>query len=551
MMGELGNIPKPEVITFLARDGVELAMAVYKPAGDGPFPTLFAASPYRFDNDALPASPQFLWRETGPIDFYVDQGYAYANFDVRGSGRSGGDFGFLSQDEQNDLYDAIEWIGAQAWSTGKVGSIGQSYFCMAQWFLGALNPPSLKCIGAHDGCADVYRQACYHGGIPCDFFPGYWWYQNRLINRFPAAGPPRDQTTDLGRLVAEHPLIDDFWRERIAWDKLDKIEVPLFSIGVWGKHQLHTRGNIDGYVKAKGVKKLLMSAAPDVWAAVTEMADVEFHQNVMLPFYDRWLKEKQTGWEDRPEVEYFVGGSGERRTATQWPPVEVTYRNYYLSAAKSGSVFSLNDGSLLGEAGGEELSTSYAYPNPGWVSGVVGFAPGGSAAGFDPARRVLTFTTPPLEEDLEIAGPIKVTLFAASSQSDTDFFVKLSDQKPGGAAFEAGKNPASVAVTRGWLRASHRALDASSTDQEPRHVHDREEPLTPAEIYKFEISLEPQAYCFARGHRLRLEIANGDSPVTEQLKPHMYLPSKIGEDTIMHNADYPSALMLPVMPGKG
>ena len=79
-----------EIISFVASDGVELAARLYRPAGEGPWPTLFAASPYRFDNDDIPETCTFLWRETGPIDWYVEQGYAYLHLDVRGSGRSGG-----------------------------------------------------------------------------------------------------------------------------------------------------------------------------------------------------------------------------------------------------------------------------------------------------------------------------------------------------------------------------------------------------------------------------------------------------------------------------
>src|SRR5678816_3072879 len=103
--------------------------------------------------------------------------------------------------------------------------------------------------------------------------------------------------------------------------------------------------------------------------------------------------------------------------------------------------------------------TSYAYPNPGWASGVVGFGPAGPASGFDPVRRVLTFTTGPLDKDLEIAGPIKLVLYASSSRNDTDFFVKLAEQYPQGN---------SQLVTKGWLRASHRELDPRhSTEMEP------------------------------------------------------------------------------------
>jgi predicted acyl esterase len=539
--------PKPEIHHFSARDGVKLAIAVYKAPGARGLPVLFAASPYRFDNNVLPASPQFLWRETGPFDFYVEQGYAYAHMDLRGCGRSEGEFGFLDKADQNDLYDAVQWIAAQDWSNGKVGSIGQSYYCMTQWFLAASKPPALACVGAHDGLADLYRAACYHGGIPCDFFPGYWWYQNRFINRYPGAGPSRVQATDLTRMVGDHPLLDDFWKERSAVNVLDQIDLPLYSSGVWAKHQLHTRGNIDGFTRAKGVKKLRMSGAPNAWGAAAEFASVDFHRAVWLPFYDHFLKGIATNWLDRPAVEYAVRG-GATRTAAQWPPEGMRYETLYLSAAKAGAVHSLNDGSLT-TAAPADAATAFAYPNPGWVAGVVGFGPTGPAGGFDPARRVLTFTGPKLEKDVEIAGPITLVLHAASTGTDTDFFVKLSDQfDQSPEEFAAGVNPRFEVVSRGWLRASHRALDpALSSEHNPVHPHDREEPLTPGNVEEFRISIEPQAYLFRAGHRVRLEIANGDSPATEALWPHFYRPDRVGEDTFSFGAANPSRLVLPVI----
>ena len=100
-----------EDVSIAVRDGTSIGARVYRPEGAGPYPALLAAAPYRFDNNILPASPQFLWRETGPIDFYADNGYAYIHMDVR------------------------------PWCNGRVGGIGQSYFCMLQWFMGAMSPP--------------------------------------------------------------------------------------------------------------------------------------------------------------------------------------------------------------------------------------------------------------------------------------------------------------------------------------------------------------------------------------------------------------------------
>src|ERR1700749_2775058 len=123
---------KPAVSMVKVRDGTEIGVAVYAPSSGGPFPALFAASPYRFDNNVLPASPQFLWRETGPIDFYLAQSYAFVHMDVRGSGRSGRPFGILDHHDRDDMVDIVEWAAAQPWCDGKIGSIGQSYYCMLQ-----------------------------------------------------------------------------------------------------------------------------------------------------------------------------------------------------------------------------------------------------------------------------------------------------------------------------------------------------------------------------------------------------------------------------------
>src|SRR2546422_4058594 len=128
------------------RDGVKIGVGIFRAGGRGPFPALFAASPYRYDNNELPPRPMFLWRETGPIEWYVEQGYAYVHADVRGTGISGGEFGFLSRAEQQDLHDVIEWIASRKWSNGKVAGIGQSYYCMSQWFMGIQNPPHLACL---------------------------------------------------------------------------------------------------------------------------------------------------------------------------------------------------------------------------------------------------------------------------------------------------------------------------------------------------------------------------------------------------------------------
>ena len=147
---------------------------------------------------------------------------------------------------------------------------------------------------------------------------------------------------------------------------------------------------------------------------------------------------------------------------------------------------------------------------------------------------------------------IVLELHAASDQIDTDFVVKLSDQHPQDpAARKAGAQPAFTVVSKGWLRAAHREKDeAQSTPERPFYTHVNPQPLEPGKVYKFEIEVMPASYLFKKGHRIRLEIANGDSPITDTIFSHLYLPYKVGCDTFHHNAARPSRLLLPVVPAK-
>lgn len=535
-------------VLIRVRNGLRMAARIYRPDGAGPFPALFATSPYRYDNNDLPAQPMFLWRETGPIEWYVQEhGYAYVHADVRGTGRSEGEFEFLGIREQTDLYDVIEWIGSQPWSNGKVGGIGQSYYAMAQWFMGIQNPPHLACIAPYDGLNDPYRFMGYPGGIEGGFL-GYWINSSvRVPNLYPANGDnPRFVKTDLFLDVQQHPFYDEYWRERAAFEQLEKIKAPLFSIGVWAKQDLHLAGNIQGYQRASGPKKLAISGTPTPFSSQSDFAGVEFHRKYLLPFYDKYLKGLKTTYDERPNVEYLVRNTGKVRSFESWPPPGTTPARFYLSKGRTGSVTSINDGGLgstpQDNNGG---STSYAYPQPSWVMGVVPLGPGGP----DPARGVLTFTTEPLGRDLEVAGNGKLILYASSTRSDTDFIVKISEQFDVSQEERArGVQPRYFIATKGWLRASHMERSTRySTAKIPYYTHEKATPLNPGSIYKFEIPLQPIAYLFHKGTRIRVEICNGDSPVTDSLFFHFYRPDKIGSDTIYHDADHPSELDLPVL----
>jgi uncharacterized protein len=533
------------------RDGVRLAVDVYRPSElERAYPALLAIAAYQKDLAGLPAVPTYPNRETGPIEWYVKRGYVYVLADVRGTGKSEGDWEMLSMAEQQDYHDVIEWIAEQPWSSGKVGMIGQSYYGMAQWLAAIQRPPHLTCIAPYDASVDEYRESAMHGGIPSSGFITLWSF---LVRGQHAYGPRGVEGLESLKANADHSILehqedDDYWRERSAYWRLDEIETPVFSIGNWGKNARHLRGNILGFERVRGPKKLLVEegARPsslNVAKALLDFESADFHERVLAPWYDHWLKGEDTGVMSEPPVEVFVSGVDEYRRYDRWPPAGASPVRWYLSSGPSGSVQSLNDGALTTDApSAERSSTSYSYPQPEWH---LGTAMINSAGLPNPVARILTFTSAPLEFALEVIGPVTLVLYASSDQVDTDFIVRLCDQQPDGDPLPDDVAPSAHIIGRGWLKASHRELDpAETTDLRPFHGHRDATPLEPGVAYRFDIEIWPVAHVFERGHRLRLELANGDSPVTEGIFTHFY-GVKAGVDTIHHDVTRPSHLVLP------
>ncbi len=536
-------------VTIRMSDGIEVSARVYRPDGHGPFPTLFAASPYRYDNDDVPPTMVFFWHEVGPIHWYVSRGYAYVHLDVRGSGRSGGDFGFFNARERRDLYEVIEWIAAQPWSNGKVGGIGQSYYSAAQWCMAAERPPHLTCIAPYDGHIDKYRGWFHQGGIRSNFLQVWWNGSVRVANESPYNGKhPRNITYDLCDEVMRHPLHDAWWDERYIDDLLREVDIPVYSVGVWIKRDLHLDGNVRGYHLVKGPKKLAFSGVPTLPQALAEFASIAFHERVLAPFYDHYLKGEDTDYVSRPAVSYVVTGLGETRAAETWPPAGVRDTVLFLGSGPSGSVTSLNDGLLTPEQqDGGDTATSFSYPDPEWAIGPVALGKFGP----DPVRRVVTFVSDPLQTDVLVTGAPVLTLFVSSTRTDANVIVKLAVQHPQPSEDRArGLQPRAELVSKGWLRASHRALRPSgSIAGEPYHDHRKAEPLVPGEVYELQIAMTNLAHRFPAGARIRLELTCADSTITDLQFGHIFTPDMVGTDTYVHDALHPSRLQLPVLEG--
>jgi len=310
---------------------------------------------------------------------------------------------------------------------------------------------------------------------------------------------------------------------------------------------LHLRGNILGYEEVRAPKKLVVTGARNTFEAHRMFDQIEFHEKELLPFYDLHLKGANNGFMDTEPVRLFARGANVWRAVEEWPPKRATAVAYYLRKGPSGSVASLNDGALSTEkpAAGE-AATSYTYPDWEWVNGVAVIGPDGRV---DPARRVLTFTSVPLKADLEVTGPIVLKLYASSTAIDTQFIVKLTDQHPQDAAARGkAEQPAYTPVSKGWLKASHREKDAArSKPERPFYTHTNPQPLKPGQIYEFDIEVLPICYVFKTGHRIRLELANGDSAATDGVFSHPYHPALMATDTVHHDGAHASFLSLPVI----
>ena len=150
--------------------------------------------------------------------------------DARGSGSSEGVYNLLDRVERQDYHELVEWVARQGWCDGNVGGIGQSYYARSQWFMGIVNPPSLKCIAPYNGAVDPYRGTVYHGGIYRDFMA--WWYNPvRVNNLHRAANDPAGKAMplDLAWEFQRRQTYDDWWRERSPYERLDEIEAMPFA----------------------------------------------------------------------------------------------------------------------------------------------------------------------------------------------------------------------------------------------------------------------------------------------------------------------------------
>ncbi|QXJ23846.1 CocE/NonD family hydrolase [Actinomadura graeca] len=542
-------------VRVVMRDGVELAVDVFRPDGDGRYPALLSYSPYGKDVQRVldkqrPHSSRTGngGQEAGDTGYFVSRGYVHVIADVRGSGDSGGSYDFQGRREQLDGYDLIEWIAEQPWCDGNVGMLGMSYFGVVQNLVAATRPPHLKAIAPYEAYTDRYRHSVYHGGIFDEGFFHQWFehlsvppqrpliydfLDEKEVDRRRAALLAEPEIVDSPYLhiqlkyETKNPLMFDFlvephdgpyYWERSSNRVLDRIEVPALLMARWSGWPIHLAGAFEAWRGITAPKKMIIMETEWITGPMRPWRD---HQDIILRWYDHWLKGNDTGMLDEPPITLLVKGTDEWRHEHEWPLARTVWTRFHL--LPDGSLDREPDGSLDREPGTGEASLD--FENDPWIR------PGDTSPGLD-------FATPPLESPLEVTGPIALHLRAELDQPDATWIVTLRDVAPDGS---------STVVTKGWLRASHRALDPERSEPyKPYHPHDRTVPVPVGEPQDYAIELRETSMVFRAGHRLLLQVRGQDTQTEEPVWYHTCNPVPTTHRLLL-GGDAGSHLLLPVI----
>jgi len=560
--GALGVITEEDVAVPM-RDGVVLRANVFRPDAPGHFPGLLTRTPYG--------------KAKGGFDRYVRAGYAVVAQDTRGRYASEGEYvNFVAEHtgDAEDGYDSVEWLAEQPYCNGVVGTFGASYNAWMQWQLAKLRPPHLKAMCAYTIPVEVSGVDGVGG-----FRPGRrvkWWMTTIAPDLRRREGLPPPHTVEQARQIWDE-IEQGRWLHFLPWTELpeylpeqlakyvrewfgdlgrrawkfdeawQEIEVPNLDFSGYFDHCNDTVRHLAGMQHnartqlAREQTKLIIGPYNHGGFGTRKFGDIDFGpqaqfdlQDLIIRWFDHWLKGLDNGVDREPPVRYFVIGSGKWRSAATWPPEGMTETVYYLSS--EGKAKPVEESGLLTlDEPGDEQPDEYTYdprdPVPTlWTPALFTLPSDRRKLEYRPD--ILYYRTPVLEEQVEIAGEPEVVLYASSSAPDTDFFARLVDEDPEGMALE---------VCYGMVRARY------------RNSPDTEELLRPGEVTEFRIKLGPTACCFRAGHRIRLEITSSDFPNHDRNhntgRNDLEDPELVAAtQRVCHTAQHPSRLLLPCQP---
>ncbi len=499
-------------------DGFVLRADVFRPldtTGDGRYPVLLSYGPYAKGlafQDGYPSAWNRMVAEHPDVAYgssnlyqswevvdpekWVPHGYACVRVDSRGAGRSPGFVDPFSPRETRDFYQCIEWAGVQPWCSGKVGLNGVSYYGINQWHVASLQPPHLAAMCIWEGAADWYRDMTHHGGILSTFWGNWYDMQVKTVQYGLGERGPRSrangtlvcgdvtlgdkelqsQRVEFGDDILAHPLDDDYHRARSP--KWENITVPFLSAANWGGQGLHPRGNFEGFMRAASKDKWLEAHGIEHWTHFY----TDYGRELQKRFFDFYLKGEPNGWGAQPKVQLQVRHVDRfvERMENEWPIARTQWTKFHLHPA---------DNALRRDA-----------------------ATDNAAITFDAMGEGVTFIAAPVAADTEITGPLAARLFVSSSTSDADIFVIFRVYTPDlrEVTFMGAIDP-HTPTAQGWLRASHRKLDANlSLPYRPYHTHDEAQPLKPGEVVPLDIELWPTSIVVPAGHRIALTVRGRD-----------------------------------------
>ena len=566
-------------VPMQTRDGVRLYADVYRPDADGRFPVLVVRTPY--DKSADMALTE--------KDYFPSRGYVVVVQDTRGRFRSEGDF-YPFIHEGRDGYDTVEWAAGLPWSDGKVGMVGQSYLGLVQYLAAPERPPHLQAMSPVSGPVTYFENCTYRRGVfELGWMLAYFTFMQRnTLDRkglYEQYKPILDSylshpDVPMSPLKKEEyrrlPLKD--WAERFKdgapyfadflnhskdgpyWYPTDlrrqfrNINTPMLHVGSWyDVFQYDTltmyRGLREHALSQEACQNQKLLMGP--WAHLLPYAqptshgtgDIDFGQealialhDIQLRWFDHFLKGVENGVLDEAPIRLFVMGDNRWRDENEWPLARTRYTELYLHSG--GKANSLNgDGSLSFAAPGDESHDQYVYdpndPVPTRGGTTLGLAMGVlDQTKIEQRQDVLVYSGQVLTEDLEMTGPISLTLYAASSAPDTDFTAKLVDLRPDGYAQN---------IAEGVIRARFRESASSPSI------------ITPGEVYEYTIDMWATSYVFKAGHALRLEVSSSNFPRYDR-NPNtghdfgVDAELQTAQQTIFHDSRYPSHLVLPVIP---
>lgn len=557
------------------RDGVRLSVDVYRPAAEGRFPAVLMCTPY--SNNSAGMISRARW--------FARRGYVVALADVRGRYDSEGEWDPFGAKHKTDGNDLVEWLAGQPWCDGKVGMTGPSYLGWMQWWTATQAPPSLKAIAPEVAPPDAFANAPYQHGVLTGWLmdwaaahsgrtlqvagEGSYGGFARTRERDFMATPYIGLNTRRGAMDApwfetwlrNNHSTADYWKA-IAYqtpESYSKIAVPSLSVTGWfdanypGSSANYTAMKTHGATPASRRPRLVIGPWTHSFNRGPKLLDTDFGPQSVVDWdgcvcrwFDHHLKGKENGANEDPPVQVFVMGRNQWHSEKDWPLPQTKWTRYYLHSG--GKANSANgDGTLSTTPPSYETADRYDYDpatpthddfllnGNGHIDGPVDTRK--SASKDD----VLVFTTLPLSEDVEVTGPVEAKLFASTSATDTDWMMRLVDVRPDGST---------ALLCDGVIRARCRNPHAKG-----EFTSETLTTIEPGKAYEYTIRFwRGTGIVFGKGHRIRVEVSSSYFPYylrnlnTGADNVALETKTVVARQTIFHDADRPSHIVLPVIP---